>query len=191
MMWGGENLKRATEAGDFIEFLIKEMKVLADEIDRFLEVAPDITMIRIVAGDEYLPCFALILQQYTIFQPLSGIHPQIINHPDFRLVDYLKSIICQNLPQLLLLLTTERQTADADILFFTLTAKENCPERVFIIPKVGQGGKDFAEAFDFPVMGGNRTIGFAEMFGKVLRVLKSNIANRHSRIIEKMDKLQQ
>ena len=40
MMWGGENLKRATEAGDFIESLIKEMKVLADEIDRFLEVAP-------------------------------------------------------------------------------------------------------------------------------------------------------
>ena len=64
MMWGGENLKRATEAGDFIESLIKEMKVLADEIDRFLEVAPDITMIRILAGDEYLPCFALILQQY-------------------------------------------------------------------------------------------------------------------------------
>ena len=63
--WGGENLKRATEeGGDFIEALINEMKVLADEIDRFLEVAPDITMIRILAGDEYLPCFALILQQY-------------------------------------------------------------------------------------------------------------------------------
>ena len=64
MMWGGENLKRATESGDFIESLVKEMKFLADEIDRFLEVAPDITMIRILAGDEYLPCFALILQQY-------------------------------------------------------------------------------------------------------------------------------
>ena len=64
MMWGGENLKRATESGDFIESLIKEMKVLADEIDRFLEVAPDITMIRIVAGDECLHCFTLILQQY-------------------------------------------------------------------------------------------------------------------------------
>ena len=61
---GGENLKRATESGDFIESLGKEMKVLADEIDWFLEVAPDITMIRILAGDEYLPCFALILQQY-------------------------------------------------------------------------------------------------------------------------------
>ena len=48
-------MKRATEeGGDFIESLIKEMKVLTDEIDRFLEVAPDITMIRIVAGDEYL-----------------------------------------------------------------------------------------------------------------------------------------
>ena len=33
MMWGGENLKRATEAGDFIESLVKEMKVLANEID--------------------------------------------------------------------------------------------------------------------------------------------------------------
>ena len=33
MMWGGENLKRATEAGDFIESLIKDMKVLADEIN--------------------------------------------------------------------------------------------------------------------------------------------------------------
>ena len=65
MMWGGENLKRATEAGDFIESLIKEMKVLADEIDRFLEVAPDITMIRILAGDEYLPCFALICSNTT------------------------------------------------------------------------------------------------------------------------------
>ena len=64
MMWGGENLKRATESGDFIESLVKEMKVLADEIDRFLEVAPDITMIRIVAGDECLHCFTLILQQY-------------------------------------------------------------------------------------------------------------------------------
>ena len=37
---GGENLKRATEAGDFIESLIKEMKVLGNEIDRFLEIAP-------------------------------------------------------------------------------------------------------------------------------------------------------
>ena len=64
MMWGGENLKRATESGDFIESLVKEMKVLADEIDRFLEVAPDITMIRILAGDECLHCFTLILQQY-------------------------------------------------------------------------------------------------------------------------------
>ena len=45
MMWGGENLKRATEAGDFIESLVKEMKVLADEIDSFLEVSPDIIMI--------------------------------------------------------------------------------------------------------------------------------------------------
>ena len=33
MMWGGENLKRATEAGDFIKSLVKEMKVLADEIN--------------------------------------------------------------------------------------------------------------------------------------------------------------
>ena len=64
MMWGGENLKRATESGDFIESLVKEMKVLADEIDRFQEVAPDITMIRILAGDECLHCFTLILQQY-------------------------------------------------------------------------------------------------------------------------------
>ena len=65
MMWGGENLKRATEeGGDFIESLIKEMKVLADEIDRFLENSPDITMIRLLAGDEYLHCFDLILRQY-------------------------------------------------------------------------------------------------------------------------------
>ena len=63
--WGGENLKRATEeGGDFIEALINEMKVLADEIDRFLEVSPDITMIRVLAGDECLHCFTLILQQY-------------------------------------------------------------------------------------------------------------------------------
>ena len=33
MMWGGENLKRATEAGDFIESLVKEMKVLGNEIN--------------------------------------------------------------------------------------------------------------------------------------------------------------
>ena len=41
MMWGGENLKRATEAGDFIESLVKEMKVLADEIDLVLELFMD------------------------------------------------------------------------------------------------------------------------------------------------------
>ena len=65
MMWGGENLKRATEdGGDFIEALINEMKALADEIDRFLEVSQNITMIRMLAGDECLHCFTLILQQY-------------------------------------------------------------------------------------------------------------------------------
>lgn len=33
MIWGGENLKRVTEAGDFIESLVKEMKVLGNEIN--------------------------------------------------------------------------------------------------------------------------------------------------------------
>lgn len=65
ILWGGENLKRAIEGdGDFIESIVKEMKVLADEIDRFLENSPDITMIRLLAGDEYLHCFDLILRQY-------------------------------------------------------------------------------------------------------------------------------
>jgi len=65
ILWGGENLKRAIEGdGDFIESIVKEMKVLADEIDRFLEKSPNITMIRLIAGDDYLYCFSAILQQY-------------------------------------------------------------------------------------------------------------------------------
>lgn len=65
ILWGGENLKRAMDGdGDFIMSLVKEMKVLADEIDRFLEASPNISMIRLLAGDEYLHCFDLILRQY-------------------------------------------------------------------------------------------------------------------------------
>jgi|GEM_PF-5156623 len=64
ILWGGENLKHAINGdGDFIESLIEEMKVLADEIDRFLENSPHITMIRLIAGDDYL-YFSAILQQY-------------------------------------------------------------------------------------------------------------------------------
>ena len=52
-----EKLKATTDSGDFVKFRVKEKKVLADEIDRFLEVVLDIAMIRIVAGNEYLHCF--------------------------------------------------------------------------------------------------------------------------------------
>ena len=62
--WGGYDLKRATEKGDLIESLVKELKSLADEIDRFLEVSPKITTIRLVGGDESLNCFAAILRMY-------------------------------------------------------------------------------------------------------------------------------
>ena len=65
ILWGGENLKRALNGnGDFIESLVKEMKVLADEMDRFLEVSPKITAIRLVGGDDSLNCFAAILRMY-------------------------------------------------------------------------------------------------------------------------------
>ena len=64
IIWGGDDLKRATEQGDLIESLVKELKSLADEIDRFLEVSPKITTIRLVGGDESLKCFAAILRMY-------------------------------------------------------------------------------------------------------------------------------
>jgi len=64
IIWGGDDLKRATEQGDLIESLVKELKSLADEIDRFLEVSPKITTIRLVGGDESLNCFAAILRMY-------------------------------------------------------------------------------------------------------------------------------
>ena len=64
IMWGGEDLRRASEKGDLIESLVKELKFLADEIDRFLEVSPKITTIRLVGGDESLNCFAAILRMY-------------------------------------------------------------------------------------------------------------------------------
>ena len=49
--WGGEHLKRASEKGDFIESLAREMKILADEIDRLLEDIQRITTIRLRGGD--------------------------------------------------------------------------------------------------------------------------------------------
>ena len=64
IMWGGNDLQRATAQGDLIESLVKELKFLADEIDRFLEVSPKITTIRLVGGDESLNCFAAILRMY-------------------------------------------------------------------------------------------------------------------------------
>ena len=64
IMWGGNDLKRATEQGDLIESLVKELKILADEIDRFLEVSPKITSIRLAGGDDSLDCFAAILRMY-------------------------------------------------------------------------------------------------------------------------------
>ena len=35
IMWGGDDLRRATEKGDLIESLVKELKFLADEMDHF------------------------------------------------------------------------------------------------------------------------------------------------------------
>ena len=64
IMWGGNDLQRATAQGDLIESLVKELKFLADEIDRFLEVSPHITTIRLVGGDALLNCFAEILRMY-------------------------------------------------------------------------------------------------------------------------------
>ena len=64
IIWGGDDLKRATEQGDLIESLVKELKSLADEIDRFLEVSPKITTIRLVGGGDSLNCFAAILRMY-------------------------------------------------------------------------------------------------------------------------------
>ena len=64
IMWGGENLRRASEKGDLIESLVKELKFLADEMDHFLEISPNITSIRLLGGDDSLNCFATILQLY-------------------------------------------------------------------------------------------------------------------------------
>ena len=63
--WGGEHLKRASEKGEFIESLAREMKILADEIDRLLEEIPRITTIRLRGGDySRLYGFEEILRQY-------------------------------------------------------------------------------------------------------------------------------
>lgn len=63
--WGGEHLKRASEKGDFIGSIAKEMKFLADEIDRLLEESPRITTIRLQGGDySRLYGFEEILRQY-------------------------------------------------------------------------------------------------------------------------------
>lgn len=64
IMWGGENLRRASEKGDLIESLVKELKFLADEMDHFLEISPNITSIRLLGGDDSLNCFAAILRMY-------------------------------------------------------------------------------------------------------------------------------
>ena len=63
--WGGEHLKRASEKGEFIGSLAREMKILADEIDRLLEEIPRITTIRLRGGDySRLYGFEEILRQY-------------------------------------------------------------------------------------------------------------------------------
>ena len=55
---------RATARGDLIESLVKELKFLADEMDHFLEISPNITSIRLLGGDDPLNCFAAILRMY-------------------------------------------------------------------------------------------------------------------------------
>lgn len=63
--WGGKHLKRASEKGKFIESIVKEMKILADEIDRLLEESPRITTIRLLGGDySRLYGFEEILRKY-------------------------------------------------------------------------------------------------------------------------------
>ena len=57
-------MRRASEKGDLIESLVEELKSLADEIDRFLEISPNITTIRLLGGDDSLNCFAAILRMY-------------------------------------------------------------------------------------------------------------------------------
>ena len=64
IIWGGDDLQRATTKGDLIESLVEELKSLADEIDRFLEISPNITTIRLLGGDDSLNCFAAILRMY-------------------------------------------------------------------------------------------------------------------------------
>ncbi|MBO7258126.1 MAG: hypothetical protein J6V11_04210 [Alphaproteobacteria bacterium] len=86
-----EKLKATTDSGDFVKFRVKEMKVLADEIDRFLEVVLDIAMIRIVAGNKYLHCFLFCRRsvagdQFSQYSEHPGHHVLFEFHNHFNLL---------------------------------------------------------------------------------------------------------
>ena len=131
------------------------------------------------------------LKENAILEPLPGVHAEIIDHPDFRLVDDLVRIIVQHVAKPLLLFPGESQPSDAETLFFALLAEENRPERIFVVAEFGQGREDFAQPFDFAVVGVYRQSALLQVAGELLRVATGDLADRQPGLVEEIDEFLQ
>ena len=130
------------------------------------------------------------LQQDTVFEPLTGVHAEMVDHSDFGFVHHAVLRIVKDFEKLPLLLPVEGKAADPETLFFTLPAKKNRSERVFRVPKFAQGGEDFAEPFDFAVVSTDGDAGTFQILSEFFGVLAADLADFHLRIADEADEFQ-
>ena len=93
------------------------------------------------------------LQQNTVFQPLAGKHPQMIDDPDFRFVLHLVRRIGQYVQQCLFLFASKGKTACIVFLLFAVfTPQDGRLKRRTVGTILDKRRKDFPQPFDLAIV---------------------------------------
>ena len=132
---------------------------------------------------------AVPLEEDAVFEPLPGIHSDVVDDPDFRLVHDGMPGIFKDFKDSLLLFAGEGEPPYSDPLFLAFPSEEEGAEGILAVPEFGQGGEDFAEPFDFAVVGIDGQSGFLQVLGELFGMLRGDLADLHPRIVHKADEL--
>jgi len=111
----------------------------------------------------------LPLEEEAIFQSLTGIHSEVIDAADFRLVHNAMNRIRQHIPKLLFLFLCERLSADNIILFLMgVTKNDFCLKRIGAEIIIRKAAEYFPQPLHFPIVRINSNPGRFEVIGEIL-----------------------
>lgn len=106
------------------------------------------------------------LEQHTVLEPLAGEHPDVVDHPKFRLVQDLILGVVENLEEPFLLFPGERLAAGDGSLFLPFLPKQRLGQEWVVASPIGlQDIEDLLQPADLPVVGIDREILLPHVFG--------------------------